>query len=59
MEPRTAPAADDDRYGVGIGVGVDADDEIDHLTRIGRTGHAFTPSPAGDVVPVRDAGSGL
>ena len=26
-------------------VGVDADDDIDHLTQSGQTGHAFSPSP--------------
>jgi hypothetical protein len=47
----------DDRRGVGVDVGVDADDDIDHLTQIGQTVHAFSPSPDGDVVPVRDEGS--
>ena len=28
-------------------VGVDADDDIDHLTQIGQTVHAFSPSPDG------------
>jgi hypothetical protein len=42
---------------MGVDVGVDADDDIDHLTQIGQTGHAFSPSPDGDVVPVRDEGS--
>ena len=35
--------------GVGVDVGVDADDDIDHLTQIGQTVHAFSPSPDGDV----------
>src|SRR5680860_754388 len=26
-------------------MGVNADDDIDHLTKIGQTGHAFSPSP--------------
>src|SRR3954452_22576258 len=28
-------------------VGVDADDDIDHLAKIGQTVHAFSPSPDG------------
>jgi hypothetical protein len=31
--------------------------DIDHLPLIGQTAHAFSPSPDGDVVPVRDEGS--
>jgi len=41
----TTGGAVDDRCGVGMDVGVDADDDIDHLTPIGQTGHAFSPSP--------------
>ena len=32
---------------VSVDVGVDADDDIDHLTQIGQTVHAFSPSPDG------------
>lgn len=53
----TTGHAVDHRCGVGLDVGVDADHDIDHLTQIGQTGHAFSPSPDGDVVPVRDEGS--
>ena len=41
--------------GVGMDVGVDADDDIDHLTQIGQTGHCVLSFSGRDVVPVRDA----
>ena len=53
VEDTTGRGVDHGR-GVSVDVGVDADDDIDHLTQIGQTGHAFSPSPDGDVVPVRD-----
>ena len=43
--------------GMGVDVGVDADDDIDHFTQIGHTGHAFSPLPERDVVPVRGGDS--
>jgi len=39
---------------VGMDVGVDADDDIDHLTQIGQTGHCVLSFSGRDVVPVRD-----
>ena len=47
----------DHRGRVGLDMGVDSNNDIDHLTKIGQTGHALSPSPDGDVVPVRDGGS--
>ena len=46
VEDTTGRGVDRGR-GVGVDVGVDADDDIDHLTQIGQTGHAFSPSPDG------------
>jgi hypothetical protein len=43
----TTGHAVDDGCGVGMHVSVDADDNIDQLTQIGQTGHAFSPSPDG------------
>src|SRR4051794_9742051 len=43
----TTSRGDDHGCGVGMDVGVDADDDIDHLTQIGQTVHAFSPSPDG------------
>jgi hypothetical protein len=40
------------RGGMGVDVGVDADDDVDQLTQIGQTGHAFSP------LPERGRGSG-
>ena len=56
VEDTTRPSINHGRR-VGMDVGVDADDDIDHLTQIGQSVHAFSPSPDGDVVPVRDGGS--
>jgi hypothetical protein len=44
IEDTTGGRVDRGRW-VGVDMGVDADDDIDHLAKIGQTGHAFSPSP--------------
>jgi hypothetical protein len=42
---------------MGVDVGVDADHDIDHLTQIGQTGHAFSPCLERMWFPVRGGDS--
>ena len=47
ISPRTPPVALSMTAAEWVWTWVDADHDIDHLTQIGQTGHAFSPSPDG------------